>query len=184
NASPGHLEDLCDLLISEVKKITITTSVMVWDRMTPELYAKMFKAGFRTLMWGIESGSDTVLEAMGKRGNAAEAGRNLRLAREAGLTNLIFIILGHPAENQAEFEETLDFLRRNRDFIDRIEMIQPCYIQQGTRLAENMNRKGVVVPGDLYEFGSWILGGNNLFERQRRVHEARDEAVRLGIPVN
>ena len=49
-----------------------------------------------------------------------EVERVLQDARHAGLMNLIFIMFGFPTETEAEFNETLNFLRKNQDYINAL----------------------------------------------------------------
>lgn len=168
NASPEYLSKLCDNIISEGINVTIGTSIMVHEKMDEALYAKMFGAGFRRLFFGIESGSKKVLASMGKRGGAEGAAMNLLWSKQAGIENFVFIIVGHPSEGEFEFEETVQFLKENMSNIDRIEMVNTCFILQETSLAEKMAESGICIPNGWAEIGSWTLGDNNLFERLRR----------------
>ena len=68
-------------------------------------------------MWGVESASQRVLNLMRKGTRIKEAEKVLQDARHAGLMNLIFIMFGFPTETEAEFNETLNFLRKNQDYI-------------------------------------------------------------------
>jgi radical SAM superfamily enzyme YgiQ (UPF0313 family) len=183
NASPRHLGRLCDLLVELALPVEIATSVMVSERMTPELYAKMFRAGFRMLYFGIESGSDSVLCEMGKRGDAGEASRNLRLSSEAGLLNCIFIIVGHPAEGEKEYQETLEFLKDNKPYIYLLHMVNQCQILPYTLLADKVEARGVQVPERWEELAAWKIGDNSLSERIRRKEElvvfARAQGIAL-----
>lgn len=149
--------------------------------MTLELFKKMRRAGFKTLFFGIESGSEAVLNAMRKQGGAAGAARNLRLSHEAGIENRIFMIVGHPAEGPAEFKETLEWLRANRRYIHSIDMINTCGILLDTALARKMEAQGVAMPEGWTMFSSWTLGDNNILERIRRQNVMTEHAAELGI---
>ncbi|MCX7013086.1 MAG: hypothetical protein NTW86_11115 [Candidatus Sumerlaeota bacterium] len=107
----------------------------------------------------------------------------MRQARRAGLLNEIFLIVGHPAEGEAEFEETQRFLRRNRHWIDRVAMTNPCYALPDTDLSASLARKGVELPHEgWYGYGSWIDGDNHVVGRIRRMKALEEEVRRLGIP--
>lgn len=181
NASPRHLEALCDLLIEKALPVTIDTSMMVSPQMTADLFHKMQAAGFREMYYGLETGSRRVMEAMGKRGDPEEASRNLRLSAEAGLYNRIFLIVGHPAENLEAFEETKAFLRHNRRWIQNLGMINVAQILRHTRLEELAARQGVTIPEGWPSTASWSLGDNTIFERNRRREELLSLVEALGI---
>lgn len=77
------------------------------DLMDRELLARMAKAGFRKLYYGVESGSQKVLDAMGKGTAVEDIRRVSRLTREAGIEQHWFIMLGYPGERQEDVERTL-----------------------------------------------------------------------------
>ncbi len=62
----------------------------------------------------LQSGSDTVLERMGRRYDAADYKRAVDLIREAvpGVAITTDIIVGFPGETEAEFQESYDFARQ------------------------------------------------------------------------
>jgi len=77
------------------------------DLMDQELLSGMARAGFRKLYYGVESGSQKVLDAMGKGTRVEDIRRVSRLTREAGMEQHWFMMLGHPGESQADVEKTL-----------------------------------------------------------------------------
>jgi radical SAM superfamily enzyme YgiQ (UPF0313 family) len=183
NASPKNLGRLCDLLIDAKLGVSIRTSVLVSRQMTQELYSKMYRAGFDELHFGIESGSTTTLNVMGKRGGAEWAARNLAMAGKVGFHNRLFFIVGHPAEGEKEFQETLDFLGQNKKYIHEIAMVNPCHVFQDTRLHIGLHEKGVVMPEGWTSFASWAYGENTIVERLRRKTSLLERARDLGIPI-
>ena len=77
------------------------------DLMDRELLARMARAGFRKLYYGVESGSQRVLDAMGKGTTVEDIRRVARLTKVAGIEQHWFIMLGYPGERQADVERTL-----------------------------------------------------------------------------
>jgi radical SAM superfamily enzyme YgiQ (UPF0313 family) len=77
------------------------------DLMDRELLNEMGRAGFRRLYYGVESGSQRVLDAMGKGTRVGDIRRIARLTREAGMEQHWFIMLGYPGESQSDVEKTL-----------------------------------------------------------------------------
>jgi hypothetical protein len=98
------------------------------------LLRKMHRAGVRALLWGVESGSQRLLDLMEKGTKVEEMEGVLRAASEAGIWNMAFILFGFPTETEEEFLETLAFLKRNRSHIDvlgqsvfTLELDSPVY---------------------------------------------------------
>jgi len=77
------------------------------DLLDRELLAAMSDAGFRKLYYGVESGSQRMLDAMGKGTTVDCIRRVARLTREAGIEQHWFIMLGYPGERQEDVERTL-----------------------------------------------------------------------------
>jgi radical SAM superfamily enzyme YgiQ (UPF0313 family) len=82
------------------------------DTLSAEGLAAMVRAGMRGLSVGLESGSDKVLAAMNKGVTREQALAGLRLARDAGVNVSSFYIVGHPGDDAAESERTIDFVDR------------------------------------------------------------------------
>ncbi len=79
---------------------------------TPRRLAAMRAGGARVILWGVESGSQRVLDAMGKGTRVAEMERVLAEAARAGIWNLAFLLFGFPGETAADWRATLDSVRR------------------------------------------------------------------------
>lgn len=67
------------------------------------------KIGINRLSIGIQSLDDELLRRIGRRHTAAEAVEAVRMAREAGFTNLsIDLMYGLPGQTMAQWEDTID----------------------------------------------------------------------------
>jgi len=83
------------------------------------LLKKMHDKGFRVLVWGVESGCQVVLDSMRKGTDIKEVERIIRDAHSVGITNVAFIMFGFPGETRKQAEETVKFLKRNSQYIER-----------------------------------------------------------------
>lgn len=81
------------------------------DNLDAELLGWMKKAGCKRIYFGMESGSQRMLDIYRKNVNIAEALAALHLCREAGIETAAFFMSGHPQENDKDFEETLAFAK-------------------------------------------------------------------------
>lgn len=84
-----------------------------------DLLKRMYDKGFRVLVWGVESGSQGVLNRMRKGTSINQVERILKDAHSVGITNVAFIMFGFPGETKGQAEETVDFLKRNAQYIER-----------------------------------------------------------------
>jgi tetratricopeptide (TPR) repeat protein len=90
-------------------------------------------------------------------------------------------MFGIPGETDEDFEDSLDFLRRNYKNMDSILASQSfCVIDKGTYLYEHAKEFGIK---DREHHLYWEAeGGNNYPERFRRYEEFCQLALSLGIP--
>jgi radical SAM superfamily enzyme YgiQ (UPF0313 family) len=77
-------------------------------------------AGMRRVSFGLESGSQKMLDAMDKGCTVEGNSEFIRNAHEAGLSVRATMFKGYPGETAADVEMTADFLERHAAFIDRI----------------------------------------------------------------
>jgi anaerobic magnesium-protoporphyrin IX monomethyl ester cyclase len=81
--------------------------------MTAETLRGAYASGGRMLLYGLEAGSQRVLERIGKGTRLEVAQRVLGDGAAAGLWNHVFLFFGFPGETEHEAHETIAFLYRN-----------------------------------------------------------------------
>ena len=79
---------------------------------TKELLLDMKRAGCKMILWGVESFSQNVLDAIKKRLTQEDIWHSLRLSKEVGLLNNLFIIVGNYKETEADLQITADALHK------------------------------------------------------------------------
>lgn len=99
---------LCELMIKEKINIRWTCNSRV-DYVDEELLTMMGKAGCWLISWGIESGSEQILRHARKGAYPDKAARSLQWARNAGIKNWGYFIIGLPGETEETIRETIDF---------------------------------------------------------------------------
>ncbi len=77
---------------------------------TKEQAEVMYRAGFREILVGFESGSDLILKNIRKKATRDDNNRCLEIARKAGLRVKALMSIGHPGESQKTIQETEGFL--------------------------------------------------------------------------
>jgi len=115
NADRDYVTELCRRIIEERFRLSwrCTGRANLVDR---ELLQLMYEAGCRWIGYGIESGSQKMLDGMGKRQRVEDVERSIRLARDAGMIVTGTFILGLPGETEQTIQETEQFFVRNRIF--------------------------------------------------------------------
>jgi len=142
NASYEYLDKLCDRLIQEDLDINLAGSSVRADNLDRTILRKMRKAGCSSLCFGIESGSDRILKSMGKGFNTEQASRVLKDSYEAGINNIIDIMVGYPQEKEEDIIETEKFIRKNAGYIHTIYLFI-LRVEQGSHLYDNPERFGI-----------------------------------------
>ncbi len=72
--------------------------------------ARLARSGCRMLQLGLESGSQSVLDRLGKGVRLESVARVLANLAAAGIASFVYIMLGTPGETEADAELTLNFL--------------------------------------------------------------------------
>lgn len=128
---PEWVETFCGLL--ERERFDLVWSVLSRvDTITPEMLARMARAGCYSIQFGIESGSQPILNLIRKGHTLEQCRRAVRWAKQAGMDTRAFFILGFPSETREMAEQTLRFAQElNLDYV----VFFPYHIQPGTDLA-------------------------------------------------
>jgi radical SAM superfamily enzyme YgiQ (UPF0313 family) len=77
---------------------------------TKDLLQKMKKSGCLAVWFGVEAGSQRVIDAMGKGITLAKIKQAFEWARESGLMTIASVILGFPDETPETARETVKFV--------------------------------------------------------------------------
>lgn len=180
NGNMKALSRFCGLIIQHGLKIRWSGQAVIRPEMTKELLEKMKKAGCEWLGYGIESGSQKVVNNMHKHFSIASAEEVLRDTHQAGISTQVNIMFGIPTETEDDFKLTLEFLKRNRENIDSVLASQSfCVIDKGTYLYTHADELGIK-NADYHLY--WEKNGNNYVERFRRYEEFCQLALSLGLP--
>lgn len=119
------------------------------DAVDEELLEKLKKAGVEQIVYGFESGSDRVLEAMGKGTTVVQNLEAARLTKEAGIGCYGEIMVGYPFETPETVEETVAFLRKAKPIVGFVPVLYPL---PGTEVYEEAKKNGTLQ-------GDWDLQG-------------------------
>jgi radical SAM superfamily enzyme YgiQ (UPF0313 family) len=107
-----------------------------------DLFPAMAKANCRTLMFGIESGSQKVLDRLKKDQTLAQVEAAVTNAKKSGIEIVHgFFVVGNPDETAEEMRETFRFAARLR--LDTFGFNRLC-VYRGTPLWHEYVRRGLV----------------------------------------
>ena len=101
---------MCRAIIDSGLKITFTCNSRV-DFVDREMLQLMAKAGCFYIAWGLESGSKEILGHARKGVDPDRARQSLAWAREAGIKNWGYFIIGLPGETEQTIRQTIAFAK-------------------------------------------------------------------------
>lgn len=107
-----RLQELCRLLIERQVNVRWICYARADDLASVETCQMMREAGCLQVQIGLESGSQTILDNMGKRSTVEQSARALENCRRVGITTITTVIIGFPGETKATLEETLALLKQ------------------------------------------------------------------------
>lgn len=102
---------LCKLMVEEKINMHWMSNSRV-DYVDEEMLQWMAKAGCWMISWGIESGSYEILKRAHKGADPAKAERALTWARQAGIRNWGYFIIGLPGETEETIKQTMAFSKK------------------------------------------------------------------------
>jgi radical SAM superfamily enzyme YgiQ (UPF0313 family) len=103
------LKKFCELLIeSGYNKKVVYGCNMRFNALTQEYYDLMAKAGFRFILYGMESANQKTLDKLDKGTKEADTINGSRMASKAGLEPHATIMLGYPWESYADAKRTIE----------------------------------------------------------------------------
>jgi len=109
--SRDQVVELCRRMIEEKINIHWTSNSRV-DYVDEEMLTLMGKAGNRLISWGIESGNEQILKNARKGAYPDKAERALRWAKNAGIMNWGYFIIGLPGETEETIQQTIAFAKK------------------------------------------------------------------------
>jgi radical SAM superfamily enzyme YgiQ (UPF0313 family) len=110
-ASRLRTTELCNLLINSKLKMTWSCAARV-DTVKPDLLDLMRKAGCWQISFGLETGSDEMLQRMDKCARVAKSELAVQWTNAAGIRVKGLFMLGYPGETPASIAMTKDFVQR------------------------------------------------------------------------
>jgi anaerobic magnesium-protoporphyrin IX monomethyl ester cyclase len=144
------------------------------DRISKEVLMKMREAQCQLVSFGVESGSQQILDAVGKETTVEQNERAIRWAKEAGLSVSVSVILGYPGETTDTLRQTMDFIRKTKPDYVYLTLAMPY---PGTALYNLLKDLGWSMSTDWshYDlqtpvFESPLLPNDELIETRRKFY--------------
>ena len=118
--APNVFKNLAEKIIERKLNIQCLAVVRFERQFTSALCRKIAKAGFKMLLFGLESGCDRVLTFMKKGTDRQTITEVCKNSTQTGIWNHAFFFFGFPTETEEEAQETIDFVLSNKDIIHSV----------------------------------------------------------------
>jgi radical SAM superfamily enzyme YgiQ (UPF0313 family) len=107
-----------------------------------ELLCLMKEAGCAGIDFGVDSGSDAILENLGRRHRKKDVQDLAALCREYNMTFMYDLLLGGPGEDKDTLKETIELMKGVQP--SRVGVSMGVRIYPGTPLADSVKKDGIL----------------------------------------
>jgi len=138
---PKRIEAICDGLVAQKNTIKYGLEGRV-DSQAQHLFPKLARSGCRTIMFGMESGSQRILDRLKKEQTLEETTAAVKAAKRAGVEVVHgFFVVGSPDETEADMRQTFRFASKLP--LDTFGFNRLC-VYRGTPLWQEYVQRGLV----------------------------------------
>ena len=117
NLDKEWTRDLCRKIIESGLKITFSTNTRA-DSADMETIMLMKKPGCRLVSIGVESGSQYMLDKMGKKITLSQIVNTVKAFKKSGIQIYAYYVIGLPWETKETIKDTLNFAKKlNTDYV-------------------------------------------------------------------
>nr|NJM01003.1 B12-binding domain-containing radical SAM protein [Desulfobacula sp.] len=170
--SEVYVRDFCNEIISRNLNITwyALGRVNVVSKFDEETLALIKKSGCHWIGFGMESGSQRILDLMKKGISTAQIETTVNNVRKAGISVTGTFILGFPGENNESIRETIDFCKK---IVLPVPSFTFCCPLPGADIYKNCIESGKIV----YEKQFWESLDAPLWELVMNLTDFSDEEL-------
>lgn len=117
SVGPSYLGELTDKIKEKNIDINYFFDARLETSFTKELLQNAYTSGLRMVLWGLESGSNSVMELINKGIDIDRRLEILKNSSDSGIWNFAFIFFGFPTETAADAKKTIELICQNKDII-------------------------------------------------------------------
>ncbi len=140
--SPAYAVKLAQALVDKNVKIRWSSDLKIEKYFTPERCELLARSGLRSAAFGIESGSDRILELMRKGCDRATMTAVNRAFHDAGIATEWMTFTDHPDETVTEALDTIRWIAGEEDYVD-LFIVGRFGLEAGSHIAQEPARYGV-----------------------------------------
>lgn len=166
--------DLCRKIIESGLKITWSSNTRA-DTADEEMAELMYKSGCRLVSIGVESGSQYILDKIGKKITIDQIRDTVKIFKKAKIKTYNYFVLGLPWDDEETIEQTIEFaIELDSDFVS-FYTATPLL---GTRFCRYAKESSLFDDNTSFESAYYEPVINTHFLSRERVFELHKQAVR------
>jgi anaerobic magnesium-protoporphyrin IX monomethyl ester cyclase len=154
NLTEARVMALCEEMIRQKTKLAWITEMRV-DRLNLDVLKTMKRAGCVKILYGVESGDQTVLDNTLKKVTLEEIRNTFRLTQKAGIKIHATFMFGLPGETKESIRSTMKFAKELNPDTLQASIAQPY---PGTAFYEIAKRNGSLKVDDWEDFDGELRG--------------------------
>lgn len=131
NGMPEKVLEICDEIIHRNLNVKLTGQLRIHKKSDRAYFQKLRQAGFVALRFGVDAFSANTLRLQKKGYTPDMVSQNLRDCWEAGIFTEVNWVIGVPGETDADVDEGIELILKNRDYIGRLANINPLILVNG-----------------------------------------------------
>jgi len=190
------LDSLINPIINDLSKELLSSGTSIYfdgyfrvDKETADVNNTLMwrRAGFYRARIGVESGSQNVLNLMGKGITLDMTRKALASLAQAGIKTTTFWVIGHPGETEEDFQMTLDFMEELKDCIYEAEYNPFYYFFSNQSHTDQWANKAVLLYPE--KFRNMLISQTYILncepsreEMFRRINRFEAHRRKVGIP--
>jgi radical SAM superfamily enzyme YgiQ (UPF0313 family) len=183
NPNKQFLLDFTNALIKQDKNFKWFCYLRPND-LSKENIESLKSAGCVLARYGVESGSQKILDSMNKHLKVTEIEQILKDTHEAGIWNHINIMTGYLYESDDDIDRTIDFIKRNHKMIDSVR-INPFFIPINSPIHIEPEKFKIKLFEDTGSFLKFNQEDSDWEEKKKQIKKSTDivldECMKLGI---
>lgn len=141
--SPAYMDEMANKILEKNLKIDYFSNARLESSFSKEILENARKSGLRMLLWGLESGSDKIMELINKGIDLEKRFEILKNSSDIDIWNFAFIFFGFPAETREDAIKTIEMLCKHNDIIDSYGR-SVFTMGKHTKLRENPGHYGII----------------------------------------
>ena len=136
---PLYLERFAEALIKKKLNISYSLYARFENEFSYDLLKKLKKSGCQKILWGLDSASSHVLEYINKGIDIDVVPEILKNSHKAGISNTVHLILGHPNQDVSDFNDDINFVKKNKKYIDLVYINESLLFYKNSLISKDFS---------------------------------------------